>query len=180
MSTPTGKQVSVETANPISATLSTPSEKQLRAYAPKQPLTAALNPGHVAITIHNYRWRTGVADGERKYDDMEKRLAALPPVRVPAITMEGDNSGAIISTAQHIAISSRASMNTVSSRGVRHNLPQASAKLPSTLMILRICEDTVDRQQNPQGGYRNLPSDWNMSAKESACQYFAVVRAAHY
>src|SRR5438552_754432 len=32
------------------------------------------NPDHVAIVIHNYRWRQGLADGERKYDDLEKRL----------------------------------------------------------------------------------------------------------
>src|ERR1700729_1452623 len=48
------------------------------------------NPDHVAITIHNYRWRIGLADGERKYDDLEKRLATLRPVAVPTITMEGD------------------------------------------------------------------------------------------
>jgi hypothetical protein len=39
-------------------------------------------------------WRLGLADGERKYDDLEKRLAALPVVTVPAITMEGDSNGA--------------------------------------------------------------------------------------
>jgi hypothetical protein len=45
--------------------------------------------------MHDYRWRLGLADGERKYDDLEKRLAALPVVTVPAITMEGDSNGAI-------------------------------------------------------------------------------------
>src|SRR5262249_3699649 len=34
------------------------------------------NPDHVAIVIHNYRWRLGLAQGEAKYDDLEKRLAA--------------------------------------------------------------------------------------------------------
>src|SRR5579872_1896032 len=34
------------------------------------------NPDHVDIVIHNYRWRQGLVDGERKYDDIEKRLAA--------------------------------------------------------------------------------------------------------
>ena len=47
------------------------------------------NPDHVDIVMHDYRWRLGLADGERKYDDLEKRLAALPVVTVPAITMEG-------------------------------------------------------------------------------------------
>ena len=43
----------------------------------------------VAITIHNYRWRLGLAEGEPKYDDLEKRLAASPVITVPMITLEG-------------------------------------------------------------------------------------------
>lgn len=52
------------------------------------------NPDHVAIVIHNYRWRLGLAQGEARYDAIEDRLAASPPVTVPAITMEGDANGA--------------------------------------------------------------------------------------
>ena len=52
------------------------------------------NPDHVAITLHNYRWRLGLAEGEAQYDALEKQLAALPPIRVPAITLEGDANGA--------------------------------------------------------------------------------------
>ena len=52
------------------------------------------NPDHVAIVIHNYRWRLGLAQGEAKYDDMEKRLAKAPVIGVPTITMEGDANGA--------------------------------------------------------------------------------------
>src|SRR5215510_8812153 len=48
------------------------------------------NPDHVAIVIHNYRWRLGLADGERRFDELEKRLAAAPVITVPTITMEGD------------------------------------------------------------------------------------------
>jgi pimeloyl-ACP methyl ester carboxylesterase len=44
--------------------------------------------------IHNYRWRLGLAEGEAKYDDLEKRLAAAPVITVPTITMEGDANGA--------------------------------------------------------------------------------------
>ena len=36
------------------------------------------NPDHVSIVIHNYRWRLGLAEGEPKYDDLEKRLAEGP------------------------------------------------------------------------------------------------------
>jgi pimeloyl-ACP methyl ester carboxylesterase len=52
------------------------------------------NPDHVAIVIHNYRWRLGLAEGEAKYDDLEKRLATAPVITVPTITMEGDANGA--------------------------------------------------------------------------------------
>ena len=38
------------------------------------------NPDHVAIVIHNYRWRLGLADGEPQYDELEKRLAAGPVI----------------------------------------------------------------------------------------------------
>jgi pimeloyl-ACP methyl ester carboxylesterase len=52
------------------------------------------NPDHVAIVIHNYRWRIGVAKGESKYDVLEKRLSLGRPIAVPAITMEGEANGA--------------------------------------------------------------------------------------
>jgi pimeloyl-ACP methyl ester carboxylesterase len=48
------------------------------------------NPDHVSIVIHNYRWRLGLAEGEAKYDELEKRLAAFPTIKVPTITLEGD------------------------------------------------------------------------------------------
>ena len=41
------------------------------------------NPDHVAIVIHNYRWRLGLAEGEPRYDDLEKRLAGLRPSPCP-------------------------------------------------------------------------------------------------
>ena len=52
------------------------------------------NPDHVAIVIHNYRWRQGLAEGEAKYDALEKQLAEGPVINVPTITMEGDANGA--------------------------------------------------------------------------------------
>ena len=51
------------------------------------------NPDHVDIVIHNYRWRLG-AEGEAKYDALEKRLAQFPNITVPSITLEGDANGA--------------------------------------------------------------------------------------
>ena len=52
------------------------------------------NQDHVSIVIHNYRWRLGLADGEQKYDALEKRLALAPTITVPSITLESDANGA--------------------------------------------------------------------------------------
>jgi len=52
------------------------------------------NPDHVEIVIHNYRWRLGLAEGEAKFDALEKRLAEAPVITVPTITLEGDANGA--------------------------------------------------------------------------------------
>ena len=52
------------------------------------------NPDHVAISIHNYRWRLSLVEGEAKFDDIEKKLATFPTIGVPTITMEGDANGA--------------------------------------------------------------------------------------
>ncbi len=83
------------------------------------------NPDHVAIVIHNYRWRLGVAAGESHYDDLERQLAELPAIAVPTITLEGDANGA-----PHPDPSAYASKFTgkyehrTISGGVGHNLPQ--------------------------------------------------------
>ncbi|MCK8782610.1 alpha/beta hydrolase [Rhizobium sp. NTR19] len=52
------------------------------------------NLDHVAISIHNYRWRLGLAEGEAKYDAYEEKLAMGPVITLPTITMEGDANGA--------------------------------------------------------------------------------------
>ena len=83
------------------------------------------NPDHVDIVMHDYRWRLGLADGERKYDDLEKRLAAIPSITVPAITMEGDSNGAIHadSAAYRKHFSGKYEYRLISG-GIGHNLPQ--------------------------------------------------------
>ncbi len=52
------------------------------------------NPDHAEIVIHNYRWRLGLVEGESKYDGVEQKLARLPSIAVPTITLEGDANGA--------------------------------------------------------------------------------------
>jgi pimeloyl-ACP methyl ester carboxylesterase len=83
------------------------------------------NPDHVAIVIHNYRWRLGLAEGERKYDDLEKRLAENPVITVPTITMEGDANGAPHPEPSSYAkmFSGKYSHRTITG-GIGHNLPQ--------------------------------------------------------
>ena len=87
------------------------------------------NPDHVAITIHNYRWRLGLAQGEAQYDAHERRLAEAPPIAVPTITMEGDANGAphpdpaayagkFIGKYEHRTIAG----------GIGHNLPQEAPR----------------------------------------------------
>ena len=83
------------------------------------------NPDHVAIVIHNYRWRLGLAEGEAKYDDAEKQLAAAPVITVPTITLEGDANGAPHPDPSSYAkkFSGKYSHRTITG-GVGHNLPQ--------------------------------------------------------
>jgi len=83
------------------------------------------NPDHVAIVIHNYRWRLGLAAGEAKYDELEKRLAASPNITVPTITMEGDANGAPHPEPESYAkkFTGKYAHRTLSG-GIGHNLPQ--------------------------------------------------------
>jgi pimeloyl-ACP methyl ester carboxylesterase len=83
------------------------------------------NPDHVAIAIHNYRWRLGLAEGEAVYDELEKRLAEAPVITVPAITLEGDANGAFHPEPSAYAekFSGKYSHRTIEG-GIGHNLPQ--------------------------------------------------------
>jgi pimeloyl-ACP methyl ester carboxylesterase len=83
------------------------------------------NPDHIAVVIHNYRWRLGLAEGEPKYDELEKKLAGFPVITVPTITLEGDANGA-----PHPEPSAYAKkfsgkyMHRNLKGGIGHNLPQ--------------------------------------------------------
>jgi hypothetical protein len=80
---------------------------------------------HVAVVIHNYRWRFGAAEGEPAFAELETRLAAAPPIAVRTITLEGDANGAphpqpeayrekFIGPYEHRTLTG----------GIGHNLPQ--------------------------------------------------------
>jgi pimeloyl-ACP methyl ester carboxylesterase len=84
-----------------------------------------VNPDHVDIVIHNYRWRLGLTQGEAQYDELEAKLAAGPPITIPTITMEGDANGA-----PHPPPSAYAGKfagpyaHRLITGGIGHNLPQ--------------------------------------------------------
>jgi pimeloyl-ACP methyl ester carboxylesterase len=87
------------------------------------------NPDHVAIVIHNYRWRLGLAEGEPKFDSLEKRLAASPVINVPTITLEGDANGAPHPDASAYAKNfSGKYEHRLIKGGIGHNLPQEAPK----------------------------------------------------
>jgi pimeloyl-ACP methyl ester carboxylesterase len=84
------------------------------------------NLDYATIVIHNYRYRLGLADGERKYDDIAQRLAEGPVITIPTITLEGDANGA-----PHFPDDSSYRKkfkgkyeNRVITGGIGHNLPQ--------------------------------------------------------
>jgi len=83
------------------------------------------NPDHVSIVIHNYRWRLGLAQGEPKYDEFEKRLATGPVISVPTITLEGDANGAPHpEPAAYTKKFSGKYLHRTINGGIGHNLPQ--------------------------------------------------------
>jgi pimeloyl-ACP methyl ester carboxylesterase len=87
------------------------------------------NPDHVAIVIHNYRWRIGVAKGEHQYDDLEKRLAEGPDITVPTITLEGDANGAPFpDPASYRGKFSGKYLHRTITGGIGHNLPQEAPR----------------------------------------------------
>jgi len=87
------------------------------------------NPDHVAIVIHNYRWRLGLAEGEARYEPIERKLAAAPVISVPTITLEGDANGAPHPEPSAYAgkFTGRYTHRTITG-GIGHNLPQEAPK----------------------------------------------------
>ena len=88
------------------------------------------NPDHVAIVIHNYRWRLGLAESEQQYEPLEKRLAQFPVISVPAITLEADANGAPHPHPSAYAkkFSGRYVHRDINGAGVGHNLPQEAPR----------------------------------------------------
>jgi pimeloyl-ACP methyl ester carboxylesterase len=83
------------------------------------------NPDYVDVVIHSYRHRFGLAAGDPQYADLQRRLAALPLITVPAITLDGDADGVVPATdgsAQAARFTNRRAHRVIPGAG--HNLPQ--------------------------------------------------------
>ena len=83
------------------------------------------NPDYVDIVIHSYRHRYGLAEGDPRYADIQRRLATLPPITVPAITLDGDADGVARVTdgsPSAVKFSGRRIHRVIPGAG--HNLPQ--------------------------------------------------------
>jgi pimeloyl-ACP methyl ester carboxylesterase len=79
--------------------------------------------------IHNYRWRLGLARGEPKYDDLEKRLAEGSVITVPTVTLEGVANGAPHPDAITYARKFTGKYaHRIIKGGVGHNLPQEATQ----------------------------------------------------
>ncbi len=85
------------------------------------------NPDHVAIVIHNYRWRLSLAKGEAQYDELEKKLQLRPKINIPTITISSNFDGAAIDGKAYAdRFTGKYSHKIL--RGIGHNVPQEDPK----------------------------------------------------
>jgi pimeloyl-ACP methyl ester carboxylesterase len=82
------------------------------------------NPDYVDVVIHSYRHRFGLADGDPRYAGLQARLAALPAITVPAITLDGDADGVTPAT------NGSASAPKFTGRRIHRVVPRAGHNLP--------------------------------------------------
>ena len=82
------------------------------------------NPDYVDIVIHSYRHRFGLAAGDPRYADLQRRLASMPSITVPSMTLDGDADGVLP------ASDGRASAAKFTGRRVHRIVPGAGHNLP--------------------------------------------------
>jgi pimeloyl-ACP methyl ester carboxylesterase len=82
------------------------------------------NPDYVDIVIHSYRHRYGLVDGDPRYADIQQRLAALPPITVPVITLDGEGDGVAPAT------DGKASSAKFAGSRIHRRIPSAGHNLP--------------------------------------------------
>ena len=85
--------------------------------------TALDNPDHTNIVIHNYRWRLGLADGDPRYAELERKLIARPTIEVPAITIASDFDGPLADGSTYAKQFTGKYSHRIL-QGIGHNVPQ--------------------------------------------------------
>jgi pimeloyl-ACP methyl ester carboxylesterase len=83
------------------------------------------NPDYVDVVVHSYRHRFGLAEGDPQYADLQRQLAAQPPITVPTITLDGEADGVSPATdgsRSALKFTGRRVHRVVPDAG--HNLPQ--------------------------------------------------------
>ena len=87
------------------------------------------NPDYVDVVIHSYRHRFGLAAGDPQYADLQRRLASLPPISIPSITLDGDKDG-VLPASDGRASASKFTGHRIHRvvRGAGHNVPQEAPK----------------------------------------------------
>jgi pimeloyl-ACP methyl ester carboxylesterase len=83
------------------------------------------NPDYVDVVIHSYRHRLGAAPGYPEYAEVERRLATLPAIAVPTVTLDGKADGVVPAT-DGTATASKFTGRRVHRviDGAGHNLPE--------------------------------------------------------
>lgn len=100
-------------------------EWQFREHDLERAAQAFANPDYTDVVLHSYRHRLGFAPGAEEYAGLESRLAELPAITVPAVTLDGTADGNFpatdgSSTARHFT-GPRLHRKVA---GAGHNLPQ--------------------------------------------------------
>ena len=86
--------------------------------------TAHDNPDYVDVVIHSYRHRFGLAAGDPHYAELQRRLASLPPISVPSVTLDGDKDGVLP------ASDGSASASKFTGRRIHRVVPGAGHNVP--------------------------------------------------
>ena len=104
--------------------LASPKWNIQKSYFPEEAASLE-NPDHVAITIHNYRYRLELVKGEKKYATLEEKINTLPNINVPTVTLEGDANGAPHPSPESYRskFTGKYAHHTIKG-GIGHNLPE--------------------------------------------------------
>ena len=94
------------------------------------------NPDYVDVVIHSYRHRFGLAAGDPRYADLQRRLASLPPIAVPSITLDGDRDG-VLPASDGSASASKFTGRRIHRvvPGAGHNVPQEAPDAFATAVM---------------------------------------------